>query len=91
VTQRAPASLEMEAAKSDERHDQSREYLQEVSFHSALNQVTLTVPGGAIYALLGSNVGQTQYDFTIPDFRLPSYQPDMGLPNGSMSIGFTTQ
>jgi hypothetical protein len=36
-------------------------------------------------------VGRTQYDFTIPDFRLPSYQPVRGSFNGAMSFGITAQ
>jgi hypothetical protein len=30
--------------------------------------------------------GKTEYDFTIPNFQLPSYQPDAGAPVGSMSF-----
>jgi hypothetical protein len=36
-------------------------------------------------------VGRTQYDFTIPDFRFPSYQPTTGSFNGTMGFDTTTQ
>jgi hypothetical protein len=35
--------------------------------------------------------GRTQYDFTIPDFRFPSYQPNTGLTNGTMVLNLTAQ
>jgi hypothetical protein len=36
-------------------------------------------------------VGRTQYDFTIPDFRFPSYQPNTALSNGTMVFDITAQ
>jgi hypothetical protein len=36
-------------------------------------------------------VGRTQYDFTIPDFRLPTYQPNTGSITGAGSIDITVQ
>ncbi len=48
-------------------------------------------PGTPVTFTQYNFVGQTQYDFTIPDFRLPGYQPDMGLPTGSMGFDITTQ
>ena len=48
-------------------------------------------PGTPVTFTQYNFVGQTQYDFTIPDFRLPGYQPDMGSPTGSMGFDITTQ
>jgi hypothetical protein len=36
-------------------------------------------------------VGRTQYDFTIPDFRFPSYQPNMGLSTGAIGFDITAR
>jgi hypothetical protein len=36
-------------------------------------------------------VGRTQYDFTIPDFRFPSYQPNTGLSSGAISFDVIAQ
>jgi hypothetical protein len=47
-------------------------------------------PGAPVTFTEYNFVGRTQYDFTIPDFRFPSYQPDMGSPTGSMSFGIAT-
>jgi len=47
-------------------------------------------PGTPVTFTQYNFAGRTQYDFTIPDFRLPSYQPDMGLSTGSWSFGIAT-
>jgi hypothetical protein len=47
-------------------------------------------PGTPVTFTQYNFVGRTQSDFTIPDFRLPSYQPDMGSGMGSMSFGIAT-
>jgi hypothetical protein len=36
-------------------------------------------------------VGRTRYDFSIPDFRFPSYQADIGSPTGSIDFVITQQ
>ena len=49
-------------------------------------------PGTPVTFTQYNFVGQTQYDFTIPDFRLPGYQPDMGsFTGGSIDFDITTQ
>ncbi len=47
-------------------------------------------PGTPVTFTQYNFVGRTQYDFTIPDFRFPSYQPDMGSFTGGMSFAITT-
>jgi hypothetical protein len=47
-------------------------------------------PGTPVTFTQYNFVGRTQYDFTIPDFRFPGYQPDMGHPIGSMGFDITT-
>ena len=48
-------------------------------------------PGTPVTFTQYNLVDRTQYDFTIPDFRLPAYQPDAGLLPGGTSIGITHQ
>jgi hypothetical protein len=48
-------------------------------------------PGTPVTFTQYKPVGRTQYDFTIPDFRFPSYQPNTGLSNGTMVFDVTTQ
>jgi hypothetical protein len=46
-------------------------------------------PGTPVTFTQYNFVGRTQYDFTIPDFRVPSYQGEMGSPGG-MSFSIAT-
>jgi hypothetical protein len=48
-------------------------------------------PGTPVTFTQYNLVGRTQYDFTIPDFRFPSYQPNTGSLTGATSIGITLQ
>jgi len=48
-------------------------------------------PGTPVTFTQYNFVGRTQYDFTIPDFRLPTYPPNTGSIPGSTSIGITVQ
>jgi hypothetical protein len=48
-------------------------------------------PGTPVTFTQYNLVGRTQYDFTIPDFRFPSYQPDRGSFNGALGFDITTQ
>ncbi len=48
-------------------------------------------PGTPVTFTQYNLVGRMQYDFNIPDFRFPSYQPDTGLFNGATGFTFTTQ
>jgi hypothetical protein len=48
-------------------------------------------PGTPVTFIQYNLVGRTQYDFTIPDFRFPSYQPVRGSFNGAMSFDITAQ
>jgi len=48
-------------------------------------------PGTPVTFTQYNLVGRTQYDFTIPDFRFPSYQPIRGSFNGSMGFDITAQ
>jgi hypothetical protein len=48
-------------------------------------------PGSPVTFTEYNMVGRTQYDFTIPDFRFPSYQPARGTLSGAMSFDITAQ
>jgi hypothetical protein len=48
-------------------------------------------PGTPVTFTQYNLVRRTQYDFTIPDFRFPSYQPDRGSFNGALGFDITTQ
>jgi hypothetical protein len=48
-------------------------------------------PGTPVTFTQYNLLGRTQYDFTIPDFRFPRYQPDTGSSIDSMSFDITTQ
>ena len=48
-------------------------------------------PGTPVTFTQYNLVGRTQYDFTIPDFRFPTYQPNMGSIAGSTGIDITVQ
>ena len=48
-------------------------------------------PGTPVTFTQYNLVGRTQYDFTIPDFRFPGYQPDTGLFNGALGFDITAQ
>jgi hypothetical protein len=48
-------------------------------------------PGTPVTFTQYHQVGRTQYDFTIPDFRLPSYQPNSGSLNGALGFDITAQ
>jgi hypothetical protein len=48
-------------------------------------------PGTPVTFTQYNLVGRTQYDFTIPDFRLPTYQPNTGSITGSTGFDITVQ
>jgi hypothetical protein len=48
-------------------------------------------PGTPVTFTQYNLVGRTQYDFTIPDFRFPSYQADGGSFNGARGFDITAQ
>lgn len=48
-------------------------------------------PGTPVSFTQFNTVSRTQYDFTIPDFRFPSYHPEHGSPTGEAGFTFTTE
>jgi hypothetical protein len=48
-------------------------------------------PGTPVTFTQYNLVGRIQYDFTIPDFRFPSYQPETGSFNGATGFDITAQ
>jgi hypothetical protein len=48
-------------------------------------------PGTPLTFTQFNMVGRTQYDFTIPDFRFPSYHLEQGSPTGGADFTFTTE
>jgi hypothetical protein len=48
-------------------------------------------PGTPVTFTQYNFAGKTQYDFTIPNFRLPSYQPIEGLHVGAGSLSFSVR
>jgi hypothetical protein len=48
-------------------------------------------PGTPVTFTQYNMVGRTQYEFTIADFRFPSYEPNPGSSNGTMGFDITTQ